>query len=234
MYCNWQTGLSWNEKVAPCMYLYILSSTCTCSMKLCIYMYCTCSMEISQPWTKWDDNVGSSNTCKYMYFALKLLIAVFCLWYLSMMTHCTCTCVIHVCLLCMFCFVLLIKSQVAFMCHLHVYMYKYCCASTVFECISCGLCCPWRVCLRQCLESDAERLPALPTDLRLHYASLIASVINSFPEKCQFTLFPQDQRKTLFFLLAGWSGPFSWHHQTTDLQEQEQKWDTRMGSDLNP
>ena len=77
--------------------------------------------------------------------------------------------------------------------------------------------------IRLCIESDAERLPSLPTDLRLHYSSLIANIINSFPEgPSRLRLLPREVRHSLFFMVAGWAGSF-WHYQSSDLQEQEQR-----------
>ncbi len=77
---------------------------------------------------------------------------------------------------------------------------------------------------RQCLESDSDRVPAPATDLRLHYSSLIANIINSFfDDPAQLKLFTRETRYSLFYLVAGWSGPF-WHHHSTDIQEHEERW----------
>ena len=70
------------------------------------------------------------------------------------------------------------------------------------------------------LESESERsVPAAPnSDLRLHYATLISSLINSFPEgSSRARLLPSDMRRDMFFMIAGWAGGF-WH-QSTDEQD---------------
>ena len=74
--------------------------------------------------------------------------------------------------------------------------------------------------LRLFLESESERsVPAAPnSDLRLHYATLISSLINSFPEgSSRARLLPSDMRRDMFFMIAGWAGGF-WH-QSTDEQD---------------
>ena len=77
---------------------------------------------------------------------------------------------------------------------------------------------------RQCLESESDRVPTPATDLRLHYSSLIANIINSFfDDPRQLKLFTRETRYSLFYLIAGWSGPF-WHHHTTDIQEHEERY----------
>ena len=72
--------------------------------------------------------------------------------------------------------------------------------------------------LRLFLESESERsVPAAPnSDLRLHYATLISSLINSFPEgSSRARLLPSDMRRDMFFMIAGWAGGF-WHQSTDD------------------
>ena len=88
-------------------------------------------------------------------------------------------------------------------------------------CLSVSLSCsPSLSPLRLFLESESERsVPAAPnSDLRLHYATLISSLINSFPEgSSRARLLPSDMRRDMFFMIAGWAGGF-WH-QSTDEQD---------------
>ena len=84
--------------------------------------------------------------------------------------------------------------------------------------LSLSLCLSLFSLLRLFLESESERsVPAAPnSDLRLHYATLISSLINSFPEgSSRARLLPSDMRRDMFFMIAGWAGGF-WHQSTDD------------------
>ena len=84
--------------------------------------------------------------------------------------------------------------------------------------LSVSLSLPPSLSLRLFLESESERsVPAAPnSDLRLHYATLISSLINSFPEgSSRARLLPSDMRRDMFFMIAGWAGGF-WHQSTDD------------------
>ena len=76
---------------------------------------------------------------------------------------------------------------------------------------------------RQALENDAERLPALPTELHIHYASLISGIINSFSEgHRQQKLFCREVRYSLLFMLSSWSGHF-WPPQPQENTDEDQQ-----------
>lgn len=62
---------------------------------------------------------------------------------------------------------------------------------------------------RNYLESETDRVMTHLQDLRLHFASLVASLVDSLPKGlARLRLFPLELRYSLFYLFANWCGLF--------------------------